>query len=232
MKEWKVPSKSCLWSPALQALPLPMMSLLGTLEDHIHLTFFFSQSTAFKLFLKPLQNGFAQIKPEWPLSPHPYHFFPFYLAETSKPSGLKTLYKFKMCFLMHLAGRNHSTTMLGHYCIFTCLLNIFPSPLMRFTAPLPHFWGVGISHTARSMGPSLTPVLHDIVIACALHIFSIFLFSQCPGYLTQTRSSQPRGSGDNSFQSLLPLIHLLVTFLTGHKTLFSHHGANQGHAGL
>lgn len=89
---------------------------------------------------------------------------------------------------MHLAGRNHSTTMLGQYCIFTCLLNIFPSPLIRSTAPLPHFWGVRISHTARSMGPSLAPVLRDVGIACALHIFSVFLFPQCPGYLTQTRS--------------------------------------------
>lgn len=109
--------------------------------------------------------------------------------------------------------------MLGHYFIFTCLLNVFPSPLMRFTAPLPHCWGVRISHTARPMGPSLVPVLHCVGTACALCIFfSVSLFPQCPGYSTQTRSSQPR-SGDNSFQSLFPLIHLLVRFLTGHKAL-------------
>jgi len=181
---------------------------------------FFSKSTAFKLFLKPLKNYFAQIKPQGPFYPHSYHFFPFHLAKTSKQSWLKTCPKFKVYFPIHLVGQNHSTTMLSHYCIFACLLNIFPSPSKRFAAPLPHCWRVRVSHRARPMGPSLVPVLHQVGIAYALHIFfSVSLFPQRWAYLTQTRSSQPSGSGDNSFQSLFPLIYLLVRFRTGHKTL-------------
>lgn len=84
--------------------------------------------------------------------------------------------------VVHLEGWNYCATMLSHYCIFTCLLNIFPS-LMTYTALLPQCWGVRISYTYRLMGPSLAPVSYHVGIACVLHIFSsICLTRQCQGY--------------------------------------------------
>lgn len=117
--------------------------------------------------------------------------------------------------LMHLAGWDHSTTPLGYYCIFTCLLSIFPSNFSsnEIYSTLPHCWGVTIWY---SQTKAVTTYWHGL---CPTYFFSVLIFPQCPGYLTQTRSSQPRRSVGNSFQSLFTLIHLLVRFLTGHKTL-------------
>lgn len=206
-----------------------MISLLGTSKDHICLTFFFffPKSTAFKLFSKPLQNSFAQIKSEWPFYPHSYHFFPFHLVKTSKPSGVKTLYKLNTHLLMHLAGLQCQVATAFYFspkylCFsFDEVCGTFAS-LLRAQI---------ITYSeANGTQSSLTLCWYCL---CFTYIFSVSLFPQCQGNLTQTRFSQPRGSGDNSFQTLFPLIHLLVRFLTGHQTvLFPSQGKSGTHWSL
>lgn len=140
----------------------------------------------------------------------------FYLAETAKPSGLKTLYRFSCTFQDEIIVLLCQATTASLFLLNSFLSNFSSNGIYSM---LPHFWGVRITYTVRSKGLSPVPVSWHASTACAPHIFfSGLVFPQCPSYLTQTRSSQPRRNVGNSFQSLLSLIHLLVRFLTGHKT--------------